>query len=268
MKLLMESKRAWLLSYILFVAIALICYIFLWNTVIGSTLFVLVITMQILILVFFFLILIFKWKQWCRLTLFCLYIGACFYLWINGYIFKWYIIIPLSILLLFYMMWNIGGVINCVIANKYKVLLDKALHESKGSYDYYKDGVDHYNRRNSLGFWTKIRIKKEPRWKKYEFELAGLELFSLGHALWGISTDRWEKKLLKVSRINSNLDDKHSALENNESLHEEKQMISKISGKMESLGRSTDNFDRQKNVIDAEIDRNKKLEKKILKKRW
>lgn len=216
----------------------------------------------------FLLIIVFKWNNWCRTILMILYIGGNIYLGINHHISKWYIIVPLSIFLLFYMIWNIGGVKNCIIANKYKMQLDTAVSESKGSYAGYKDGVERYNTRNGLGFWTKVKIKKEPNWKKYEFRASGLDMFILEHALLGITTNHWKTQIVKISKINSNLVDKNNALKNNESLYKEKYTINRIKEKSESFGRKTGDFDKNREKLDLKIEEGRKTEKKILKKRW
>ena len=224
--------------------------------------------MQILMFGFFLLILLFRWRRWCRTILALFYVGGSIYLGVNHFIEKWYIIIPISILLLFYMLWNIGGVVNCVAANKFKLFLDKVVSETQGSYDDYKDGIEKYNVRNGLGFWSKVKTKREPKWKKYEFGATGLEMFALENALLGIRTKHWERRISKVSKISSNLGDKHSALRNNESLYEEKDMISRIREKNDSFGGSTGNFDEQRSAINFQIDKSREREKKILKKRW
>lgn len=166
------------------------------------------------------------------------------------------------------MLWNIGGVKNCIVANKYKLQLDIAVAESKNSYAGYKDGVGQYNERNELGFWTKVKTKKEPNWKEYEFRSSGLDMFLFEDALIGITTNRWERQIAKVRRISSGLEDKHKALRNNESLYDEKNTIKRIKEKTESFGGETEGFDKQKKAIDLEIGKSRKKEKKILKKRW
>ena len=166
------------------------------------------------------------------------------------------------------MLWNIGGVKNCIVANKYKLQLDIAVAESKNLYAGYKDGVGQYNERNELGFWTKVKTKKEPNWKEYEFRSSGLDMFLFEDALIGITTNRWERQIAKVRRISSGLEDKHKALRNNESLYDEKNTIKRIKEKTESFGGETEGFDKQKKAIDLEIGKSRKKEKKILKKRW
>ena len=76
---------------------------------------------SVLMLIFFLLVIIFKWSNWCRTILMLFYLGGTIYLGINHYITKWYIIVLLSLVLAFYMLWNIGGIKNCIIANKYKL---------------------------------------------------------------------------------------------------------------------------------------------------
>lgn len=264
----MESKRTWLLSYLVCSSIALALYIFSRNTHIGKTICILVIEMQILMLVFFLLVIIFKWNNGCRRILTLFYFGGSIYLGINHYISKWYIIVPVSLLLIFYMLWNIGGVKNCIIAYKYKIQLNRVVSESKSSYAGYKNGVGQYNIRNGLGFWAKVKTKKEPNWKNYEFHSSGLSMFSIADALSGITTDRWENQITKVSKINTGLGKKHKALRNNESLYEEKYMINRIREKMEDFNEETKGLDKSIKALDSEIVKSRKKEKKILRKRW
>lgn len=267
MGLLLSSKRAWLLSYAIFSFLAICLYFFALDSVIGKTALILISEMQILMMFFFGFIIIFKWKAWCRTILAILYLGGSIYFGINHIISKWYIIVPISIVLLVYMIWNMGGVVNCVVANKYKKKLERTLKEARESYSVYIGKVGAYNECNELGWFSKIRIKREPKWEKFEFASSGIEMFSIEKALEGVETLVWEKQLSEIDRINSRLNDKHLALDSNYSLFEEKETIGRINDKSRKLGIDNDTFEMGKRSLYNEIKRNRKKGKKILKRR-
>lgn len=267
MELLMSSKRAWLLSYFIFVILECVLFLFARGNDGGKTALILIGEMQILILLFFFFIVIFKWKSFCRAFLVILYLIGTVYLGVNHIICKWYIIIPISIVLIVYMFWNIGGVVNCIVANRYKVYLDTTLKNNYELYDAYKEKVEKYNTRNQLGFWTKVRAKKEPNWYRLGFNSSGLQMFCIVDAFFGVSTIVWEQNISKLKKINANLFDKHGALDNNYSLYEEKETIDRIRNKNNDMGGSTDFFGKQEEMLNNKIESNRKKEIRILKRR-
>lgn len=267
MSLLLESKRAWLLSYSLVTLLTMGLYFGAADSLVCKIAWILVGEMQALMALFFLLILIFRWRTLCRTFLAISFLGITIYFGINHLISKWYVIIPLSLVLLFYMLWNIGGVVNCVVANKYKKKLDKAVLECKQSYNDYKGKVGEYNTRNELGFWTKIRTKREPNWGTLGFDSSALGMFALDKAIPGISTLEWENNLLKMREINARLSDKHDALDNNSSLLEEREIIGRIKHNSVKIGERTDIFSNQEQTLDKKIKRNRKQERKILKRR-
>lgn len=267
MDLLLSSKRAWLLSYAIFSFLAICLYFIALDSAGGKTTLILISEMQVLMLLFFFLIIIFKWKGWCRTILAILYLGGTIHLGVNHIISKWYVIVPISIILLVYMIWNIGGIVNCIVANRYKMELDRVLAESKQSYGDYKDKVGQYNIRNELGFWTKIHTKREPNWNRLGFNSSGLNMFSFEDALFGVNTLDWERRISKMSRINSGLSDKHSALDNNSSLFEEKELIGRIIEKSDGIDANTDIFTKQDKILNTEIASSRKKERKILRRK-
>ena len=267
MSLLLESKRAWLLSYSLVTILTIGLYFGAADSLVCKTAWILIGEMQALMALFFLLILIFKWRTWCRIFLAILFLGITIYFGINHLIYKWYVIIPLSLVLLFYMLWNIGGVVNCVVANKYKKQLDKAVLECRQSYSDYKGKVREYNTRNELGFWTKIRTKKEPNWVALGFGSSALGMFALDKAILGISTLEWENNLAKMRKINVRLSDKHDALDNNSLLLEEREIIGRIKHNSVKIGGRTDIFSNQEQTLDKKIESNRKKERKILKRR-
>jgi len=267
LELLMSSKRAWLLSYFIFMIIAIILFILARDTVAGKTAFILIGEMQVLMMIFFLLIIIFKWEKMCRTILSIFFLAGATCLGMNHVISKWYLIISLIIVLMIYMMWNIGGVVNCIVANKYKIQMDCALNEGRQSYGDYKEKVEEYNTRNKLGFWTKIRSKGEPNWKRLRFNSSGMDMFCFEDALVGVSTAGWERSLSKMKRINSGLSDKHGALDNNASLFEEREMIGRIKNKIDNIGVSTENFDKQEKSLNNEIVISRRKERKILRRK-
>ena len=63
MSLLNESKKAWLLSYVIFTIIPGTLYIFTWKNEIAKTIGIMLFEAQVIILIFFLFITIFKVKK-------------------------------------------------------------------------------------------------------------------------------------------------------------------------------------------------------------
>ncbi len=137
MVLLNESKRIWLLSYILVTGIIGVLFYFQWNSAIGKTVVYMMAIMQLIILVEFLLIILFEWTSGCRILASIVFFALIIYNRGNDYLTNWYIIIPIFIIAEFYMLWNLGGVENCIIANRYKEVLDKFVSDGISSYGQY-----------------------------------------------------------------------------------------------------------------------------------
>lgn len=267
MDLLLESKRAWLLSYGIVLGIIVCLYTFIGNNDIVKTICILLLEMELLIFISFFIIIIFEWKNGIRLVISIFYLGIMICNGINKLICKWYIILPVILIVELYMFWNIGGVINCIIASRHKAKLLEIISYGKNVYEEYRNKVKEYNQRNNLGFWIKVRIKKEPNWFDLGFNTTGLDMFSFGDALFGINTSQWVRKEERLNQIISNLYDKHDALDNNESLINEKNMIDRIKDKSKIIGATTYALDEQEKEVNMLINKSRKVEKKLLKKR-
>lgn len=194
MGLLLESKRMWLLSYMICVAFSVALYCFLWDYPIARTVGIMFFTIQSIMFVFFWLIIFFRWKSYCRTVVTIIYLGMTIYEGVNGYLVKWYIIIPIFLITVIYMLWNLGGVVNCAIASPYRDRINEKVRVGRYSYDSYAGDIDGYNIRNGLGFFTKIRKRKEPNWKRLSFNYSALEMFYLEDALVGIDESQWERK--------------------------------------------------------------------------
>ena len=264
MTLLMESKRVWLLSYCVVLAFIAIIYHLAGDSVIGKTICVLLIDMQLLMLVFFFLIHQLKKGIMYRTILTILYIGSAIYLGINHVISKWYVIVPTIIMALIYMFWNMGGVINCVIASEYKERIDRIVDECKNSYKKYSNRIDEYNKRNGLSFGTKIKTIKEPNWNNLGFNSSGSEMFCFTDILFG-NIFRWERKISKLNSIISELNNKHEVLRLDEEVYDEKYIVNRIRDKGKSVGLEIMINDAE---INAEIRKDRKAIKKRLRKKW
>ena len=165
------------------------------------------------------------------------------------------------------MFWNLGGIINCVVANEYKKQIEKIIDECKNSYKEYSNRIDEYNKRNDLSFGTKVRTKKEPNWNKLGFDSSGLEMFCFPDILFG-NTSRWERKISKLNGIISDLNDKHEVLNRDEELYEElydeKCRIDRIRDKGKSIGKEIVINDTK---IDTVMRKNRKIVKKRLRKK-
>lgn len=161
MDLLFESKRAWLLPYCIFCCLAIAISQFWYDKDWLRTICLMMGTMLSGMVFCFILMVLFRWITWVRRILVVMYIGATVYGWINNYIKRWYVIIPSFLIMSFFMMWNLGGVKNCIIASAYRAKLNNLISRVNSEYDKYSSGVDRYNARNGLGFFNKVRKKEK-----------------------------------------------------------------------------------------------------------
>lgn len=268
MGLLMSCKRVWLLPYILVTTMVFVLYFCGIKSIATKTIIILTVEMQSLMLVFFIFVLICKWKRQCRLILSVLYIVGAIYLSVNKIIGKWYVIVPISVVLLVYMLWNLGGIINCIVADKYKKQLCMALDNTQRYYYEYKEKVLEYNSRNQLSFWSKVPVQNEPNWYRLAFNSSGIEMFDIIKALVGVYTAGWEIKISELNRINESLKDKHGVLDGNNMLFKEKKAIERISNKSDEIKQKTETFSAKEEIVNKKILNNRKAERKILKRKW
>lgn len=267
MGLLFESKRMWLLSYVICTLIPGALYYWLWDYPIAKTIGIMFIELQIIMFVFFLLILIFKWKVYCRAIASLVYLGITIYEGVMGNLIKWYIIIPVFLVTEVYMIWNLGGVVNCAIASPYRSRLNAKINVGQDSYGSYAGDLDEYNQRNSLGFFSKVRKNREPNWEKLRFNYTALEMFYFENAFIGIDSSQLDNKENKLDKINSKLSNKIDVLDSNRSLFEEKNTIDKISLKAKTAGLDTSGYDESREKLEAVRKKNVKTGNSILKKR-
>lgn len=267
MKLLVESKKIWILSYIICTIIPGILYCLLWDYPNARTIGIMFIEVQVIMFVFFLFILIFNWKVCCRIVASLIYLGVTIYEGVNGNLVKWYIIIPVFLITEVYLLWNLGGIINCVIASPYRDRINEKVNVARSSYDSYANALESYNSRNNLGFFTKVRKKREPNWEKLGFNYSALDMFCFVDALIGINTSKLDKKEEDLNNINSNLEDKNSALYNNWSINEEKDVINRIGVKAKTTGLDSLNYNATSEKLDVVRKMNVIKEKKILRKK-
>lgn len=269
MILLKESKRMWLLPYIICFAVFGVLYYFAWDSTIGRTCGIMIIEVQIIIVFFCVLILLFKLKSFSRIFSAILYLGITIYEGVNGNIKKWYVIIPIFLIAELYMVWNLGGIINCVIASPYKIRLDNAVSKGMYSYDDYAGQVSNFNNRNNLNLWNKVKTKKEPNWQRLGFGMSGVELFGCEKSLFGISNDiyRWNKNENNLNRINGRLDDKNNVLMSNQAIYKEKENVDRIGAKAKFMGVNIDDIDASSENLGAKLKNSKTKAKKVLKRK-
>jgi hypothetical protein len=188
---------------------------------------------------------------------------------VNGNIKKWYIIIPIFLIAELYIIWNLGGIINCVIASPYKMRLDNAVSKGMYSYDDYADEVSNFNNRNNLNLWNKVKTKKEPNWQRLDFDMSGVELFGLEKSLFGIGSDiyRWNKNESNLNRINGRLEDKNNALMSNQAIYKEKENVDRIGAKTKFIGVNIDDIDASSENLSAKLKNSKTKAKKVLKRK-
>lgn len=268
MEFLSTSKRAWLFSYLIGSAVSCGVFVFALNNEIGKTCFVLSIEMQIMMLITWLLIVILKWVKGCRCVLSILYLAGTIYLGVNQVIKKWYIILLIGIVVWLYMMWNIGGVVNCIIAGRYKKKIDKLLQATKENYIIYKEKLNQYNKRNDLKSWTQISLKKEPNWDLMRIKESGIDFFEVRMAILGISLFKlkWERDISKLNQINSRLRDKQNAIDSNLLLHKEMEVVTRIERNERKIG-IEGNTKAIKEKLLSKIKESKKKIKKILRRK-
>ncbi|MFR6592094.1 hypothetical protein [Catenibacterium sp.] len=269
MDLLDESRGIWLSSFIICTLFPIILHIFAGKSIIGRTIRIQFIQVQIVVFVFFIYFIFADTVN--RAIPALVYLIITLFSGKFGIISKWYIIIPVFIITELYLLWNLGGVKNCLIASPYKEELDKAILSGHDEYNKYAAEIDEYNKRNNLDFFTRVRIKREPNWNKWGFNSSGYEMFEFGNALAGLEFStivRWEKNEERLREISKKMYDKHEAVISNAALHDEKDLIDKIVKKKQESGLYKGNIDCQKGKINGEIQENMKKEKKILRRRF
>lgn len=267
MRLLFESKRMWLLSYTICLMFAGIIYFCLWKNPIARTIGIMLIEIQAIIFVFFLFITILKWRILCRAIASLLYLGISIYEGVNGNLIKWYIIVPIFLVTEVYMIWNLGGVLNCIIASPYRDRLNNKVNAAQHSYGLYAHDLNDYNKRNGLGFFSKVRRKSEPNWRNLVFNYTALEMFDFDKAIWGIDSSELTIKEGRLDNINSRLSDKLGALDSNRSIHEEKSMLERIRGKAKCAELDVSGYDESSGKLESLRKKNVRTGKGILKKR-
>ena len=216
MSLLNESKKAWLLSYVIFTIIPGTLYIFTWKNEIAKTIGIMLFEAQVIILIFFLFITIFKVKKtFFKFLALLLYLSCVIYGCAVGVLHEWYVIILTFVVSGLYMLWNLGGVINCAIANWYKNQINTLVSKATVAYNDYAALVREYNELYS----EHIKIAKEPDWNDYTFYSDSMDRFVFKNAIIG-ECDTWEmwgKKIIMISNISSNLDNRVSTIIQNTS---------------------------------------------------
>lgn len=265
--LLFESKRAWLLPFVLLLGITITIYFKWFEKDWMKTICLMMGTMLLGMTMFFLFIILFRWTTRGRRILLILYTIFTIYCWINGYIGHWYVVIPSFLTMVFFMIWNLGGVENCVKASPYKKKLSDLCEVINLEYDDYSEGVDRYNSRNGLGFFSKVRKKRKVNTAWYNFNSSGLDMFTLEYALFGVSTLGWEKNIEMLYRKISRISEKKDAIYADEIISDEYERISNIKRKNLEIGY----VDKKNDIILAELNDKKKSgikkQKKILRRR-
>jgi hypothetical protein len=181
-----------------------------------------------------------------------------------GNLHRWYIIIPIFLFTEIYMIWNLGGIINCVTASEYKMQIDSGIAKEKAAYQQYVVDLKNYNLDNDLNFFHKVRKKREPFWEGLEFCDSGISMFELEIALRGIDTDKWDENIKELERINSRIGEKQQVFFENKSFHEEKNMIARNILQGQRNGLPTKNIELIRDQQEKQQKKNLKKEKKSL----
>lgn len=204
---------------------------------------------------------------WVRRILVVMYIGATVYGWINNYIKRWYVIIPSFLIMSFFMMWNLGGVKNCIIASAYRAKLNNLISRVNSEYDKYSSGVDRYNARNGLGFFNKVRKKRKVNLAWYGFNSSGINMFALEDAVFGVSTSVWKTKVGKLNKKISRISDKNDAIFADETISDERRRFNDVKKMNREMGYYNPDYDKISVELDSQKKKGIKAQKKILKKR-
>ena len=215
----------------------------------------------------FILMVLFRWITWVRRILVVMYIGATVYGWINNYIKRWYVIIPSFLIMSFFMMWNLGGVKNCIIASAYRAKLNNLISRVNSEYDKYSSGVDRYNARNGLGFFNKVRKKRKVNLAWYGFNSLGINMFALEDAVFGVSTSVWKTKVGKLNKKISRISDKNDAIFADETISDERRRFNDVKKMNREMGYYNPDYDKISVELDSQKKKGIKAQKKILKKR-
>ena len=273
MSLLNESKKVWLLSFVILTVISLVLYLFAWENDAAKTVGIMLFVAQAVIAISFLIIVIFKVKKhFFKVLALLVYLGIVIYMSCNGILHGIGAIISSFIVVGMYMIWNLGGVINCVIAEWYKKEINTAIANADETYDIYIQLVRKYDDI----FSEKVRMKtKEPKWNDYRLYVIGLDMFIFKDAITG-KFDMWqtfEKNLEEIVNILSVLNERISIATNHISaLQNEKQelyRITEVSGKMSKTNlslRDIKNIEKWNKKIIKKHKRllNKALESKII----
>ena len=267
MDLLFESKRAWLLPYCIFCCLAIAISQFWYDKDWLRTICLMMGTMLSGMVFCFILMVLFRWITWVRRILVVMYIGATVYGWINNYIKRWYVIIPSFLIMSFFMMWNLGGVKNCIIASAYRAKLNNLISRVNSEYDKYSSGVDRYNARNGLGFFNKVRKKRKVNLAWYGFNSSGINMFALEDAVFGVSTSVWKTKVGKLNKKISRISDKNDAIFADETISDERRRFNDVKKMNGEMGYYNPDYDKISVELDSQKKKGIKAQKKILKKR-
>lgn len=267
MELLLESKRKWLFSFLFFGGIDTFLLLFQHDINWLKTISLMIGIMLILMVMFFLIIILFKRIYWVRFLLFVSYTIIIIYAWIMNYINYWYVIIPVYFIMSLFMIWNLGGVRNCIIAAPYQRKIYELVFKINKDYKSYSSLVDEYNNANGFSFFSKVRKKREPNLNKYGIDLSGLSMFKMEYAIYGIKTDLWERDIIKLNEKIGNIEDKIRVMNNDKIISNERNRLENLGEKSKQIG-----YDNQEHkIIMEKLNMKKKkgikLQKKVLKRR-
>ena len=262
MLMLKETKKSWLVSFIVIIIIAV--FLLFRNNSICTTIAWLIFSSMSITLLFFLVIVFMKRIKGCRGVALLLFLLITIYEGINNYIEKWYVIIPAFIILCTYMFWYLGGVKNCIIVSMYKMWLEKGIKEAKELYAEYLAGIENYNIMNNGFLFRKIKVSKEPAWERYKLKLTAADMFEINNAFVGVDIENMQKKVNKVKSIISNLYDKNEIINSDKSMQKELELMDNIISEHNidlSVQYSDLLSEKKKNVKQTKKTLRKKLEK-------
>lgn len=180
------------------------------------------------------------------------------------YIDKWYVIVPMFIILSLYIFWFLEGFRNCVVISEMEPDLTKLVEESKRIYPEYKTTIEKYNSEYCLTGRKSIKIKEEPNWRKYEFDYNGYEMFCLFNVIYkGYISDILRREIT-LRGLNENMEKDIDAVKANFKLRQEQEMAKSLSNQ---------NFlspipDKSIKELETIYNRSHKKVNKLLRRKW
>lgn len=181
-----------------------------------------------------------------------------------GYIDKWYVIVPVFIILSLYIFWLLEGFRNCVVISEMEPDLTKLIEKSKKVYKEYKTKIEEFNVEYCLTGRKSIKVKEELNWAKYEFDYKGYEMFCLHNVTYKYYINDLYNRERTLKEFNEKLIEKINAVESDFNLKQEQEMVKELSNQKNL----PPNFDGSVEKLEKMHKCNHKKVNKLLRRKW